>query len=474
SVSKKKDPTKGKRSKGIEILFDAALTEAAQLKEATKQSKKDFHISHASDSGDGTDFELGVPDEKQRKISGADEGTSTKLGVPDVPKYDSERRKDWVDRDENPNLNQSNEEHEEEEEEYINERVHTLDNYELIDEENMDEEEDDDVTKELYKDVNVNLGNKDAEMTNAEQDEAELHNVSQESGFEYIEEDAHVTLTTVHNIQKTEGPMQSSFISSDFTYKHLNLENTSPTDNDIASLMDTTVHHEETSSQASSLFTVPITVIPEITSVFTINIPPPPPSFNPLPQQTTPTPTPNFKCNNLISCTSRLLIQALAEKNEYIDLINTSVRVIIKVEVNTQLPQAVSDFATLMIEQNVTKSLEVVVLAKSSSQPKSTYVTAASHLEFELMKILMDKIEEQKSYLRAGYKRELYDALVKSYNTDKDLFESYGDFDMGNNDEQPDVEAAARHNWFEQPEKPLTPDPNWNKREHIDFLPPQT
>ncbi|GJY92600.1 hypothetical protein Tco_0508382 [Tanacetum coccineum] len=42
----------------------------------------------------------------------------------------------------------------------------------------------------------------------------------------------------------------------------------------------------------------------------------------------------------------------------------------------------------------------------SSSQPKSTYVAAASHLEFELTKILMDKIEEHKSYLRADYKRE--------------------------------------------------------------------
>ncbi|GKF65663.1 hypothetical protein Tco_0192180, partial [Tanacetum coccineum] len=35
SVSKKKAPVKGKRSKGIEILSNAALSEAAQLKEAT-------------------------------------------------------------------------------------------------------------------------------------------------------------------------------------------------------------------------------------------------------------------------------------------------------------------------------------------------------------------------------------------------------------------------------------------------------
>ncbi|GKG51915.1 hypothetical protein Tco_0544553, partial [Tanacetum coccineum] len=33
----------------------------------------------------------------------------------------------------------------------------------------MDEEKDDEVTKELYDDVNVNLGNEDTEMTNADQ-----------------------------------------------------------------------------------------------------------------------------------------------------------------------------------------------------------------------------------------------------------------------------------------------------------------
>nr|GEZ44294.1 hypothetical protein [Tanacetum cinerariifolium] len=36
----------------------------AQLKEAIKGRKRDFHISQASGPGDGTDFESGVPDEQ--------------------------------------------------------------------------------------------------------------------------------------------------------------------------------------------------------------------------------------------------------------------------------------------------------------------------------------------------------------------------------------------------------------------------
>ncbi|GJU98656.1 hypothetical protein Tco_1327927 [Tanacetum coccineum] len=142
----------------------------------------------------------------------------------------------------------------------------------------MDEEEDDEVTKELYDDVNVNLGNEDTDMTNADQGASEQQNVSQESGFEQVEEDAHVTLTPVLDTQKADEPVQSSSVSFDFTSKLLNLENPSPADNEIASLMETSARHA--------------TAVPEITSGFTTTIPPPPPFFNPLPQQATPTPTP--------------------------------------------------------------------------------------------------------------------------------------------------------------------------------------
>ncbi|GJY09236.1 hypothetical protein Tco_0377421 [Tanacetum coccineum] len=93
------------------------------------------------------------------------------------------------DRDENPNLSLSSTKFDEEEKE--SERVYTPteflpthDEEKIDDKEKMDEEEDDEVTKELYKDVNVNLGNKDANMTNADQGGADQYNVSQESGFE--------------------------------------------------------------------------------------------------------------------------------------------------------------------------------------------------------------------------------------------------------------------------------------------------
>ncbi|GJY81210.1 hypothetical protein Tco_0493961 [Tanacetum coccineum] len=402
---------------------------------------------------------------------------------------DSDDKRMESHRDEIPDPNQTN--------------IHEEEN--INDEEKLDEEEDDEITKELYKDINVSLGNKDAEMTDAEQGGADQQNVSQESVYGQVEEDAYMTLTTVHDTQKTDGATQSSSVSSDFISKLLILDNPSPTDIDIASLMDTTIRHEETSSQTSSLYSVPITTIPEVTTT----ISPPPPFFNPLQQQATPTQTPTtseattsffvlpdfssvFKFNDRVTKLEtdlsemkevdkyaqalssipaivdryideklREAIQkaikahnfdyreeAQAEKREYIELVDTTVRAVIKQEVSTQLPQilpqAVSDVATPVIEKNVTESLEATVLAKSSSQPTSSYEAAASLSDFELTKILIDKMKKNKSFNKGDYKRELYDALVKSYQMDKDLFDSYGEVfslkrsrDDGDKDQDP-------------------------------------
>ncbi|GKD40536.1 hypothetical protein Tco_1260743 [Tanacetum coccineum] len=68
--TKKKAPVKGDRGKGLNVLSEAALSKASQLKE----------------------------------ISSKDEGTGTKPGVPDVSKYDFESEKEsWGDSGEEDN-----------------------------------------------------------------------------------------------------------------------------------------------------------------------------------------------------------------------------------------------------------------------------------------------------------------------------------------------------------------------------------
>ncbi|GJS41382.1 hypothetical protein Tco_0566425 [Tanacetum coccineum] len=149
-----------------------------------------------------------------------------------------------------PVLNRSSAEYYEEEEDMID------------DEEMMDEEKDDEVTKKMYND----------------------------SGFEQVEEDVHVTLTLVS-------------VSYNFISKLLNLENPSLADNEIASLMDTTVRHKE-------------------------------PRLD------------RYIDNTLGEAIHKAILahnldyreEAQAENRDYIELIDTSIRVILKEEINTQPP----------------------------------------------------------------------------------------------------------------------------------------
>ncbi|GJR92856.1 hypothetical protein Tco_0265030 [Tanacetum coccineum] len=98
SVSKKKAPAKADRSKGIEILSDVALSKAAQLKEATKRSKKDNYISQESGSGDETDFELGGDSEDDNDDGSDDDskGDDDKADKYDEEKQDEEYESDMI------------------------------------------------------------------------------------------------------------------------------------------------------------------------------------------------------------------------------------------------------------------------------------------------------------------------------------------------------------------------------------------
>ncbi|GJY83363.1 gag-pol polyprotein, partial [Tanacetum coccineum] len=46
-------------------------------------------------------------------------------------------------------------------------------------------------------------------------------------------------------------------------------------------------------------------------------------------------------------------------------------------------------------------------------------------------------------------------------------------FDTGNNDEQPANKEVSKADWFKKPERPPTLDSDWNRRQHVDSLPPQ-
>nr|GEW76977.1 hypothetical protein [Tanacetum cinerariifolium] len=103
------------------------------------------------------------------------------------------------------------------------------------------------------------------------------------------------------------------------------------------------------------------------------------------------------------------------------------------------LPKEISDFATPMIQSIINESLENVVLAKSSSQPQLTYEAVGSLIEFELKKILLDKLEK----------------MFETANTE--MPQDQGN-DLGNAKDQPNVEEASKHYWFKKLERPPTLD----------------
>nr|GEU48357.1 hypothetical protein [Tanacetum cinerariifolium] len=424
-----------------------------------------------------------------------DEGTGTKAGVPGIPPYESksdkESWKDSEDKDDNDddddgdnNDDDESDDHKEHEEEEYDDEFHEEEE-DIDDEETMYDEEDNEVTKELYDDVNVNLGNEDIDMTIADQGASDQQNVSQESGFRQEEEDDHVTIKPVIDTQKTRDPIQSSFVSSDFTRKLLNLDNPSPDDNEIATMMDTTAQHA--------------TVIPKITSSITTTIPPPPPFLHPLQQEATPTPTPTafttttsknpavtlpefpnfvsvFKFNERVFALESEMSE-LKQTNEFAKAVDSTMKTIIKDQVKAQVSKIMPK-----IENYVTESLGAEVLVRSTNQPQMAYTVSASLSEFELKKILIDKMEANKSIKRSDHQKNLYNALVESYKKKKSSSTSKGasqsqhkssssyahveepshtiedsgmqkdqEFITGDNDEQPANKKVTKAVWFRKP-----------------------
>ncbi|GJS65646.1 hypothetical protein Tco_0680210 [Tanacetum coccineum] len=195
------------------------------------------------------------------------------------------------------------------------------------------------------------------------------------------------------------------------------------------------------------------------------------------------------------------------------------------------LPQEVSNFAPPVIEKLFHETRDEVTLAKASSQPQSTYEAASTLTEFELKKILLDKIEKNFFYsydvytLKRGRKDKDKDEDpsagsdrgLKRRNTSKDaepttdpkkkdstsgsskgtksqsrssgksvqseesVFEVADsdmpqdqEGDMGDNEDEPRKETASRSEWFKKPtlvQEPTNPD--WYIGKTTQERPPQ-
>nr|GEV10568.1 hypothetical protein [Tanacetum cinerariifolium] len=121
-----------------------------------------------------------------------------------------------------------------------------------------------------------------------------------------------------------------------------------------------------------------------------------------------------------------------------------------------------------MIKQTVNEQLEAEVLTRSSNSSKTSYAIAANLSEMDLKKILIEKIEGNKSIHRSNEQRNLYKALVDAYESDTIILDTYEDTvmlkrhrdDDADRDEEPFAgsdQGSKRHREGKEPESASAP-----------------
>ncbi|GKE79343.1 hypothetical protein Tco_1545463, partial [Tanacetum coccineum] len=309
------------------------------------------------------------------------------------------------------------------EEDSFDPRVQTPSNVETTDDEDDDEDDDEEVQgvniedettneaanneedegNELYRDLNVNLEGSETVMT-----DASLPNVqaTQET------EDTHVILTALIT---PEGQQQSSSVSSGFVSNMLNPR----PDTDFSEF------------KQRNQFAKAVSSIPNIVDNYLAN-----------------------KVNEAIKTaiqlqSDRLREDAQVENEDFLNKLDDNIKKIIKDQVKEQVKAQVSKILP-KIEKLVNDQLESEVLIRSSNEAKTSHVVAANLSELELKKILIDKMEANKSIDRSDIQKNLYKALVDAYNADKDILDAYGDtvtIKRHRDDADDEEEPSARSNW---------------------------
>nr|GEX80364.1 hypothetical protein [Tanacetum cinerariifolium] len=113
----------------------------------------------------------------------------------------------------------------------------------------------------------------------------------------------------------------------------------------------------------------------------------------------------------------------------------------------TQTSQAPT-LPTIIMSEAVNEQLEAEVLTRLSHSSITSYAVAADLFEMELKKILIEKMEGNKSIQRSDEQRNLYKALVDAYESDKIILDTYRESvtlkRRRNDDEDKDEEPSAR------------------------------
>nr|GEZ16487.1 hypothetical protein [Tanacetum cinerariifolium] len=300
----------------------------------------------------------------------------------------------------------------------------------VVGEEGHVEEEEE---NELYRDVNINKGRGIQETLNVE--------------------DSHVTLTLVN----PDGQQQSSSVSSQFVTSMLNPTlNVAPLPMTASTMTLSTIATMTTTSLAPILpTTVLSTIIQNLLnfgSLFCFDD-----RLRTLERM-------NEAVKVAVQIQSdHLRDEAQRENDEFLKTVDENMQKIIKEQVKVQVSKILP-----RIEQNVNKQLEAEALTRSSHSSKTSYAIDADLSEIELKKILIDKMEGNKSIKRSDEQRNLYKALVEAYESDKIILDIYEENvtlkrrrdDDADKDEEPSVgpdRGSKRRREGKEPESASAP-----------------
>ncbi|GJY96305.1 hypothetical protein Tco_0513215, partial [Tanacetum coccineum] len=120
----------------------------------------------------------------------------------------------------------------------------------------------------------------------------------------------------------------------------------------------------------------------------------------------------------------RLRDEAQAENVDFINKLDDNINKIIKNQVKEQVKAQVSKIF-LKIEKTVNEQLKAEILIRSSNESKTSHAIAVNLSELELKKILIDKMESNKSIHISNEQKNLYKTLSRD-DEDKDEEPSAG------------------------------------------------
>nr|GEZ64155.1 hypothetical protein [Tanacetum cinerariifolium] len=283
-----------------------------------------------------------------------------------------------------------------------------------MDDKGANEENDAD---ELYRDVNINLEGQNIQMVDVQ--------------TTHVIEDTHVTLTLVN----PEGQQQSSSVSSRFVSNMLNPSPNiapSPTNVPSSSLYDLPnfgslfgfehrVKNLETNfskfmqtNQLAEAISLILGIVDKYLDHWMNKV---------------------IKVDVQLQ-SNRLRVESQAKNKDFLNKLDENIQKIIKEQVKEQVKVQVSKILP-KIEKTVNEQLEAEVLTRSSNSSKTSHAVAAELSELELKKILIDKMESNKSIHKSDEQKNLYKALEKTKNPSLDQTKGPREDEREKNQSQP-------------------------------------